>query len=61
MSSNKRKVTMRSGSLTVTIPPAFAAQLGIEAGTILEIFLAGRRLELEVASLVKVDDKAGGE
>jgi|GEM_PF-3129579 bifunctional DNA-binding transcriptional regulator/antitoxin component of YhaV-PrlF toxin-antitoxin module len=58
--SNKRKVTMRSGSLTITIPPAFAAQLRIEAGTILEIFLEGRRLEMEVVSSPeKGDDKSG--
>lgn len=35
-SGNRRKVTERSGSLVVTIPPALAADKRIKGGTIVE-------------------------
>ena len=47
MKGNKRKVSVIKGSPRVTIPPALAAQIGIEAGTIVRWIVSGRQLILE--------------
>ena len=47
MKGNERKVSVISGSPRVTIPPALAAQIGIEAGTIVRWTIRGQRLILE--------------
>ena len=44
---NERRVSESQGSLRVTIPGAMAAQIGIEAGTIVRWTISGRQLILE--------------
>jgi len=45
---NIRKVTVVRGSPRVTIPPAIAALVGIEKGTMVKWSVSGKKLILEV-------------
>ena len=60
MKGNERKVSVIKGSPRVTIPPALAAQIGIEAGTIVRWTVSGHQLILDVVGFEEPKRRGDG-